>query len=118
MTERATSPLWSTFVRLRGTSTLVSTLHAEACATVGLLLLAAGSVHASTFYVTMTGIGGESDYTQRFKMWAEDIDSSLKKAGGDANVSTMQVATREQVRAKVNDLARQVKNNDTVVGVL
>ena len=41
---------------------------------------------ATTFYVTIAGLGGEPDYEQRFKMWADDIDGSLKKAGGDANV--------------------------------
>jgi hypothetical protein len=85
---------------------------------VPLVLLAAGAAHASTFYVTITGLGGEADYTQRFKMWAEDIDSSLKKAGGDVNVSTMHLPTRDQVRARFNDLAKQVKNNDALVVML
>ena len=85
---------------------------------VPLVLLAAGAAHASTFYVTITGLGGEADYTQRFKMWAEDIDSSLKKAGGDVNVSTLQLPTRDQVRARFNDLAKQVKNNDALVVML
>lgn len=85
---------------------------------VPLVLLAAGAAHGSTFYVTITGLGGEADYTQRFKMWAEDIDSSLKKAGGDVNVSTLQLPTRDQVRARFNDLAKQVKNNDALVVML
>jgi len=85
---------------------------------VPLVLLAAGAAHASTFYVTITGLGGEADYTQRFKMWAEDIDSSLKKAGGDVNVSTLHLPTRDQVRARFNDLAKQVKNNDALVVML
>jgi len=85
---------------------------------VPLVLLAAGAAHASTFYVTITGLGGEADYTQRFKMWAEDIDTSLKKAGGDVNVSTLHLPTRDQVRARFNDLAKQVKNNDALVVML
>ena len=32
-------------------------------------------------------------------MWADDIDGSLKKAGGDSNVITLQAPTREQIRA-------------------
>ena len=47
---------------------------------------------ATTFYVTISGLGGEPDYEQRFKMWADDIDGSLKKAGGDAKVITLQNA--------------------------
>ena len=85
---------------------------------VPLVLLAAGAAHASTFYVTITGLGGEADYTQRFKMWAEDIDTSLKKAGGDVNVSTLQLPTRDQVRTRFNELAKQVKNNDALVVML
>ena len=49
-------------------------------------LVFALSAHATTYYVTISGLGGEPDYDQRFKMWTEDIDSSLKKAGGDSNV--------------------------------
>jgi hypothetical protein len=76
------------------------------------------SAHASTFYLTITGLGGEADYTQRYKLWAEDMETSLKKAGGDVNIATLQTATRDQVRAKFNDLARQVKNTDTLVVTL
>ena len=83
-----------------------------------LAILTLSSAHASTYYVTITGIGGEADYTQRFKLWADDVESSLKKAGGDVNISTLQSATRDQVRAKFNDLARQVKNTDTLVVTL
>ena len=43
-----------------------------------LLLAAAVSAPAATFYVTVSGLGGEADYDQRFKMWAEDIEGSLK----------------------------------------
>ena len=46
-----------------------------------------------------SGLGGEPDYEQRFKMWAEDIESSLKKAGGDANIVTVVAPTRDQIRA-------------------
>ncbi len=81
------------------------------------LLLAAGA-RATTFYVTITGLGGEPDYDQRFHMWAEDIDGSLKKAGGDSNVITLQAPTREQIRAKMNELTRQVKPGDAFVLML
>jgi hypothetical protein len=89
----------------------VSTLFA-------VLLLAAVSAHATTFYVTISGLGGEPDYDQRFKMWAEDIDGSLKKAGGDSNVVTMQAPTREQIRSKFGDLSKQAKPTDSLVLML
>jgi hypothetical protein len=84
------------------------------CVLLGLAL----SAHATTFYVTLSGLGGEPDYEQRFKMWAEDIDSSLKKAGGDANIVTLAAPTRDQIRSKFAELAKQAKPDDSVVLML
>jgi hypothetical protein len=83
-----------------------------------LLLLLAASAPAATYYVTISGLGGEPDYDQRFKMWTEDIDSSLKKAGGDAVVATLQTPTREAIRTKLADIARQAKPTDGLVVML
>ena len=87
----------------------------SACATF-LLLVTPLSTHAATFYVTLSGLGGEPDYDQRFKMWADDIDSSLKKAG-EANI-TLIAPTRDQIRAKFADVARQAKPDDGLVLML
>jgi len=76
------------------------------------------TAHATTFYVTVSGLGGEADYEQRFKMWAQDIDSSLKRAGGEANVITLVNPQRDQVRAKLGEVARQAKADDAVVLML
>lgn len=83
-----------------------------------LLMVAALAAPAATFYVTISGLGGEPDYEQRFKMWAEDIETSLKKSGGDANVITMIAPTREQIRSKLGEVARQAKPDDGVVLML
>ncbi|HEY1241289.1 MAG TPA: hypothetical protein VGF16_12075 [Bryobacteraceae bacterium] len=83
-----------------------------------LLLAAALSAPAATFYVTLSGLGGEPDYDQRFKMWADDIDSSLKRASGDANVVTLKAPTREQVRAKFAEFGKQIKPDDAFVLML
>jgi hypothetical protein len=82
------------------------------------LLLTALSAQATTFYVTISGLGGEPDYEQRFKMLAEDIDGSLKKAGGDSNIVTMEAPTREQIRAKLNEVAKLSKPTDSLVLML
>jgi len=82
------------------------------------LLLLAASAHATTFYVTLSGLGGEADYEQRFKMWADDIDGSLKKAGGDAKVFTLVSPTREKVRAQFADITKQAKPDDSLVLIL
>jgi hypothetical protein len=86
----------------------------------GRVLLAAGllavSGQAATFYVTISGLGGEPDYDQRFKMWADDIDSSLKKSGGDPqDVITLVAPTRDVIRAKLAEVARQAKPDDGFV---
>jgi hypothetical protein len=83
-----------------------------------LLFAAALAAPAATFYITVSGLGGEPDYDQRFKMWAEDIDSSLKRAGGDANVITLTAPTREQIRARFAEISRQAKPDDALVLML
>lgn len=83
-----------------------------------ILLLCAFAAHATTFYVTISGLGGEPDYDQRFKMWAEDIDGSLKKAGGDAKVITLEVPTREKIRTQLTELSRDAKPADALVLML
>ncbi len=82
------------------------------------LLALALCAHATTFYVTISGLGGEADYDQRFKMLATDIDSSLKKAGGDSNVITLVAPTREQIRARLSEVAKQAKPADALVVML
>ena len=86
--------------------------------TLGLLLLAALSLPAATFYVNIAGLGGELDYTQRFKMWADDIDGSLKKAGGDATVTTMIAPHLEEIRTRLAELSKQAKPGDALVVML
>ena len=84
-----------------------------------LLLLGALAAPAATFYVTISGLGGEPDYDQRFKMWAQDIDSSLKKAGTpDPEILTLIAPTREQIRSHFASLASAVKATDNLVVVL
>ncbi|HUA60492.1 MAG TPA: hypothetical protein VML19_17145 [Verrucomicrobiae bacterium] len=83
-----------------------------------LLLASAMAAPATTYFVTISGLGGEPDYVQRFKMWADDIDGSLKKAGGDSNVTTMIAPTRDAIRSRMSQLASQAKPNDSVVLML
>jgi hypothetical protein len=86
--------------------------------TLALLLLSSLSLPAATFYVNIAGLGGELDYTQRFKMWADDIDGSLKKAGGDTNVTTMNAPHLDEIRSKFAELAKQAKPADSLVVIL
>src|SRR6516225_12214488 len=86
---------------------------------VGILSLAfAFGAQATTFYVTISGLGGEPDYDQRFKMWAEDIDGSLKKAGGDTKVVTLQAPTLEKIKTEFSALSKEAKPGDALVLML
>jgi len=81
------------------------------------LLLTAASLPATTYYVTVTGLGGEPDYEQHFSMWAKDIDKALKPAP-DSKVETLVNATREQVRAALDAIAKQAQPQDALVLML
>ena len=82
-----------------------------------LLLAGALSSPAATYYLTISGLGGEPDYDQRFKMWALDIDSNLKKAG-NVNVATLIAPNREQIRARFQQLGGAAKPDDSLVVML
>ncbi|HUD98427.1 MAG TPA: hypothetical protein VMR62_02565 [Bryobacteraceae bacterium] len=91
------------------------TLH---CPTLILsLILTAASLPATTYYVTVTGLGGEPDYEQHFAMWAKDIEKALKPAP-DAKVETLVNATREQVRTALEGIAKSARPQDAVVLML
>ena len=75
------------------------------------LLLTASSLPATTYYLTVTGLGGEPDYEQHFAMWAKDIEKALKPTS-DSKVETLVNATREQVRAALDRIAKQAQPQD------
>jgi len=83
-------------------------------------LLLAGAARATTFYVTVAGLGGEPDYEQRFSGWAGEIEAILKSAGGDAKIETFKgaTATRANVRAALERIAHDAKPDDTLVVML
>jgi hypothetical protein len=82
-----------------------------------LLLLTALSLPAATYYITISGLGGEPDYEQRFGMWAKDIDKILKSSP-DARVETLVNATREQVRGTLAQVAKEASPQDALVVML
>jgi hypothetical protein len=82
------------------------------------LAMAAALSPAATHYVTITGLGGEPDYEQRFAGWARDIERALEDAGGEARVHTLVAPLREKVRATFDELAREAKAEDALVVML
>jgi len=100
---------------VRAVSAIMPTPGMRACAT--LLLLTAASLPATTYYVTVTGLGGEPDYEQHFAMWAKDIEKALKTTP-DAKVETLVNATRDQVRTALAGVAQRAKPQDAFVLML
>ena len=90
----------------------------SACPTLMLGLVLAGPSFATTFFVTVAGLGGEPDYEQRFTMLATDTDKLLRGAGGgDRVVETLKGAdaTRAKLTASLNRIAAQAKPQDVLV---
>jgi hypothetical protein len=83
-----------------------------------LLLLTALTLPATTLFVTISGKGGEPDFEQRFKMLATDLESSVKKAGGETETYTLIDPTREVIRAKLAEIAHRAKPADALVVTL
>jgi hypothetical protein len=83
-------------------------------------LIVTTTLHASTFYLTVAGIGGESDYEQRFASQAQEIDKLVKAGGTDANVTTLSgaQATKAQVQSALAQIAKQAKPADAFVLML
>jgi hypothetical protein len=85
-----------------------------------ILLCGAANARAATFYLTIAGLGGEPDYEQRFGLWAGEIESVLRSAGGDATIETLKgaTATRANVRAAFDKIASAAKSQDALVVML
>ena len=71
-------------------------------------MAAASPVFASTYIVTIAGLGGEPDYEQRFAALATDMDKLLRADGQtDRVVETLKGpdATRVKLEATLNKIA-------------
>jgi hypothetical protein len=84
-----------------------------------LLLCAAWQLSASTFYLTVAGLGGEPEYEQRFGGWASDVEKLLK-GSGDSQVVVLKgaEATKVRIAATAADFAKQAKPDDLLVVML
>jgi lysophospholipase L1-like esterase len=82
-----------------------------------LMLFAGASLRAETFYLTIAGLGGEPEYEQRFTGWAKDLDKLLHTAEPTAKIETLMGAdaTRANIEARLRDIAKQAKPDDTVI---
>jgi hypothetical protein len=75
---------------------------------------------ASVYYVTVAGLGGESDYEQRFIAAAKDLDRVFKAADSTAHVFTLAgaQATASQLKDTLGAVAREARADDDFVLIL
>lgn len=85
-----------------------------------LLLMLAGLAQATTFFVTVAGLGGEPDYEQRFKAQADEIDKLIRAGGPDVKVETLSgaQATKAQIQSTLSQIAKEAKPADVLVVML
>jgi hypothetical protein len=78
------------------------------------VLMTALSLHASVYYVTVAGLGGEPDYEQRFTANANDLDKLFKESGSSAHVYTLTgtQATRAHLTETLTSIAHDAKPED------
>jgi hypothetical protein len=84
------------------------------------VLMTALSAHASVYYVTVAGLGGEPDYEQRFTANAKDLDKLFKESGSSAHVYTLTgtQATRAQLTQILASIAHDATPQDDFVLML
>jgi hypothetical protein len=86
------------------------------------ILLLAGSfgLQATTYCVTVAGLGGEPDYDQRFTAWAQTIELTMKAAGPDMKVQTLSGAgaTRAALQSALQQIGREAKAQDALILML
>jgi hypothetical protein len=75
---------------------------------------------ASTYFVTVSGLGGEPDYEQRFTGMAKDLDKVLKASSSDAHVYTLMGndATRARMTEVLSTVSHQAKPQDDFILIL
>jgi len=94
-------------------------LQAKACSTILLILATAIAAQAETYYVVVSGLGGEAEYEQRFSGWASDL-TKLLKTEPNSKVDTLSGndATKANIEAKIRAVATASKPDDEFVLML
>lgn len=93
---------------------------AKSAAILALFWALALQAHASTYYVIVSGLGGEPDYDQRFTAAANDLDRVFKAEGPAAHVTTLTgvSATAAQLRDALAAVARDARPDDDFALIL
>jgi hypothetical protein len=87
---------------------------------VTLLFLLTSTLPATTFYLTVSGLGGEPDYEQRFTLLADETEKTLTEKGGDIQVQTLKgiAANKAAITAALKNIAQSAKPTDALVLML
>lgn len=80
-------------------------------------LIGAASLRATTFYITIAGLGGEQDYEQRFESQAQEIDKLLHGSSSDAKITTLYgpQGTKTNLENALTQVAHEAKPDDAFV---
>jgi hypothetical protein len=83
-------------------------------------LVISSALHASTYYVTVAGLGGEPEYEQRFSSQAQEIDKLVRASSSDAKVTTLYgpQATKANLATTLGQITREAKPTDAFVLML
>jgi hypothetical protein len=82
----------------------------------GLLLGSAIFAQATTYCVTVVGLGGEQEYEQRFSGWSKDLEKTLK-ALPNTRVETLTgpQATKATIRQTLEAISKEAKSEDLLL---
>ena len=90
------------------------------CALLATICALAVQARAATYYVIVSGLGGEPDYEQRFTAAANELDKIFKAADPAARVYSLTGAhaTAAQLRETLSTVARDAKADDDFALIL
>ena len=90
------------------------------CALLAAICALAVQARAATYYVIVSGLGGEPDYEQRFTAAANELDKIFKAADPAARVYSLTGAhaTAAQLRETLSMIARDAKADDDFALIL
>jgi hypothetical protein len=78
-------------------------------------VLLAANACAASYYVTVAGLGGDTDYEKQFEKWAADLDKMLRSNGPDTHTTVLSgtAATRERLEQTLKQIAGGAHEDDT-----
>src|ERR1700681_3669926 len=85
-----------------------------------LFVMMLAPLHATTFYLTVAGLGGEPDYETRFHMLADETDKLLQSGGTERVVVPLEgpAATKQALLGGLSKFAQDAKGPDSLVLML